>query len=117
MSSSVKENKISLTRGDTLRIRVSMKKNDERYIPSSGDKLRFAFKSETLTSDESDYKDREPLILKDIPIDTLILSLDPKDTKNLPFGKYVYDIELTLADGSVDTIITASPFTITKEVY
>ena len=47
----------------------------------------------------------------------MTLTLQPSDTKNLPFGNYVYDIELTTADGFVDTFIGPATFTLTGEVY
>lgn len=53
----------------------------------------------------------------DIPIDTMKLAIKPEDTKNLAFGKYVYDIELTKANGEVDTFITKAVFKITEEVH
>ena len=117
MSSSVDNNKITLTRGDTLRVKISMKKGEEPYEPVAGDSLRFALKHPDLTTDKGNFKDVEPLILKDIPTSSLVLTLNPEDTKNLKFGKYVYDIELTMADGAVDTFITAAPFILTEEVH
>lgn len=117
MSSSIKGKSITLTRGDTLRLLVSMSKDGEPYIPTEGDKVRFALKHKDMKADKSDYKDVDPLILKDIPIDSMILTLDPEDTKSLGFGKYVYDIEITFSDGTVDTFITAAPFNLTEEVH
>ena len=35
----------------------------------------------------------------------------------LPFGKYVYDIELTKATGEVDTFITKAILKLTEEVH
>ena len=60
---------------------------------------------------------RDPVIVKTIPNDTQVLSLAPADTKDLGFGLYDYDVEITLADGTVDTFISAAPFKLTKEVY
>lgn len=117
MSSEIKGKTITLTRGDTLRVLVSMKKDGEEYIPEAGDSVRFALKHRTMNSDKSDYKDLDPLIYKDIPINTMLLQLDPEDTKDLGFGKYVYDIEITFEDGTVDTFITAAPFIISEEVH
>ena len=47
----------------------------------------------------------------------MILTLNPEDTKHLPFGKYVYDIELTKATGEVDTFITKAILKLTEEVH
>lgn len=101
---------IRLTRGDSFYCQVSMKHRDGTdYIPQEGDTVRFALKK--------DYKNGEPLVLKDIPTDTLILHLEPEDTKGLNYAKYVYDIELTTAEGDVDTFIEKAQFVISEEVY
>ena len=109
MSYSISGTTITLTRGDTMAARVSITKSDgELYVPVEGDKIRFAMKEK--------YTDEEPLIVKDIPIDTMELLLNPEDTSNLNFGKYVYDIQLTKANGVVDTFITKAVIRITEEV-
>lgn len=92
---------ITLTRGDTLLAHVTPKQGDEEYIPQDGDHIRFAMKKS--------YRDTEALIVKQIPIDTCLLELEPEDTKELQMDKtYVYDIELTYADGKVDTFISGT---------
>ena len=106
---SVSNNEIRLIRGDTLRVKVDIQNGDEAYVPSDRDVIRFAMKKA--------IEDADPLILKVIPNDTLMLVLEPEDTKNLAFGKYVYDVELTMEDGTVDTFIPPSTFYIAKEVY
>ena len=93
-----KTKKITLVRGDTLRVKVDIFINDEPYTPVSGDKVRFAMKQA--------YTSSKLLINKSIPIDTMILYLEPNDTKKCAFGKYVYDIEITFANGDVDTFIS-----------
>ena len=108
MSASVNGHNISLTRGDTLRVQLHLTKNDEEYIPVAGDSIRFALKKKVT--------DSEPLIIKAIPIDTLILEVEPNDTKPLAFGSYRYDIQITTADGDVDTFIGPANFTLTEEV-
>ena len=118
MSSKIKKNSISLTRGDTFRAQVTLLTEDgSPYVPTAGDSLRFALKHPQLNSDGTDYADTNPLILKTIPTDTMILELEPEDTKSLGFGDYVYDVEITLEDGTVDTFITAAPFKLTEEVH
>ena len=62
------------------------------------------------------YVDDEVILVKNIPVDTCILELQPSDTKNLPMrSKYVYDIEFTDAQGRVDTFIKGT-LTILEEV-
>lgn len=124
MTTKIKKGRaVKHTRGDTLRTKVRLfldEEQTEEYFPVDGDTLRFALKHPKLKKDEQgydEYDDPEPLILKTIPIDTCILHLEPSDTKDLGFGEYEYDIEITYADGTVDTFITAAPFELTKEVH
>ena len=117
MSSSISGTTIKMTRGDTLNVQVSILKDGEPYVPQNGDSVRFALKRNKIKSDRSGYTDDEPLILKDIPTDTLILTLDPEDTKQLPFDTYVYDIEITFSDRAVDTFIDKATFKLTEEVH
>ena len=117
MSSSVKKTAITLTRGDTLRVKIDIFKDDEPYYPVEGDMVRFALKNTNKTPDGTEYVDQEPLITKNIPIDTMILELEPEDTKSLGFKTYVYDLEITFADGTVDTFITEATFNLTGEVH
>lgn len=101
---------ISLTRGDTLRVKIDIINPDGSiHVPESGDSVRFAMKAK--------YTDKDPVLEKDIPTDTLLLVLNPNDTKTLkmPFD-YVYDIEYTYANGDVDTFIDKAKFKITEEV-
>ena len=103
MSVQIKKNNIIMTRGDTLRLKIEIYGSDEKgnlikYIPIEEDKIRFALKEK--------YSDEYPLILKEIPWDTMILHLLPEDTKKLKQpAEYVYDIQITLSDGTVNTFI------------
>lgn len=109
MSFKVKKNTIFLTRGDTFKAHLTINNPDgTEYTPQEGDTVRFALKE--------NIEDQECLILRDIPIDTMLLILNPEDTKELEFGSYVYDIQLTKANGDVDTFITASKLKLTAEV-
>ena len=101
----LEDNTIYLTRGDTLQVQLAIMQDDNIYIPVEGDKVRFALKRSRFNQDKTRYLDKDPLILKDIPIDSLILQLDSEDTASLNFGKYDYDIEITMANGRVDTFI------------
>lgn len=117
MSCKINGTSITLTRGDTLLLKVNILKDGEAYTPEEGDVVRFALKNSKIKADKSDYQDQDPLILKEIPIETMVLELEPSDTKELAFKEYVYDIEITFADGTVDTFITAAKFEITEEVH
>lgn len=109
---------IKLTRGDSFSATVGIYNADgSAYTPEAGDAVRFALKRPQMTVGNKSYVDKTPILVKSISTDDLILSLDPADTSSLDFGEYVYDIELTKADGTVDTFITASPFILTPEVH
>ena len=109
MSFRVTGTTIYLTRGDTFRAVITISNPDGSiYTPQEGDKVRFAMK-EGIESEEL-------LVLRDVPIDTMELVLYPADTKDLEFGNYVYDIQLTKANGDVDTFITKSKLKLTEEV-
>lgn len=107
---SIKNNNITLTRGDTLLLQINLTAEDEPYVPQEGDSLRFAMKRK-YTDDDSDV-----VLVKNIPIDTCVLEIQPQDTKDLPMrSKYVYDIQFTGADGRVNTFVQGI-FTIEEEV-
>ena len=109
MSYNISGTTITLTRGDTLNAVISITDSDGNpYTPIEGDNIRFAMKSK--------ITDETPILNIDIPIDTMELIIRPEDTKHLKFGSYVYDIQLTKANGVVDTFITKSVFKITEEV-
>ena len=99
---------ITLTRGDSFYCQLTLKQNGQAYTPAVGDSIRFAMKK--------NYFDTEALITKTVPTDTLILNLEPSDTKTLEFGKYVYDLEMTFANGDIDTFINEADFVIAPEV-
>lgn len=108
---------IKMTRGDTVEITVRPEMSDGTvYHPVEGDRVRFAVKGQ-LNGKGTAYKDTDPLINKQIPIDTMLLTLEPEDTKPLAFGQYTYDVELTTADGAVDTFIFEATLEIKPEVH
>lgn len=113
---SIKGTTITLTRGDTLILKVDILRDGEPYTPAPGEYVRFALKR-SLNLGGTDFEEAEPLILKEIPIDTMLLWLDPADTASLGFGVYNYDIEITMLDGTVDTFIAYAKFVITPEVH
>lgn len=112
----IDNNKITLTRGDTFTAQVKIYLNDNEYTPAENDVVRFYLKRDLKTMDGKKYKDADPLITKEIPISTMILRIDSEDTKPLAFGDYVYDIEITFADGRIDTFINNEKFKIVAEV-
>lgn len=108
---------ITLTRGDSFPLQVNIKVNGEAYTPIYGDIVKFKLKRNIMDSKRTRYLDEQPLIEKQISSDTMVLELIPNDTKNLPFGEYVYDLEITFgATGRVYTFINNAIFNIAPEV-
>lgn len=100
--------RITFTKGDTFKALITMNTDTGTYIPVEGDLVRFAMKK--------DYTDSTALILKTIPNDTQILTIDSGDTESLEVGEYVYDIQITYANGDVDTFIDRGTLELTEEV-
>ena len=110
MASSVLDTKITLTRGDTFKTEIIIKNHDsEEYQPQEGDVVRFAMKKK--------YKDEKPLLVKILDNENLLLELTPEDTKSFNYGDYVYDIEITLSNGEVYTVVDRATLILTEEVY
>ena len=96
----VVNNTITLVRGDTVEIPVTIRTRDgDAYVPSEGDVIRFALKES--------YDSDSVLIKKVLSNDDLILRLESCETKGLPARKkpYVYDVQLATVNGYVDTFI------------
>ena len=109
MSYTIENNNIVLTRGDTFCSKVDIYNcSGEPYIPTEDESVRFAMKRR--------YNDIAPLLVIDIPINSLILIIESYMTKGLPCGRYVYDIQITRANGYVDTFIANGRIDLTEEV-
>ena len=107
---------ITMTRGDTLRVQVAINRDDEPYTPAAGDAVNFYLKHSAMNGKRTAYKDENPLVTKVVPTETMILTLEPADTKTLDFGSYVYDLQITFANGTVDTFINNATLEIVPEV-
>lgn len=44
------------------------------------------------------------------------IKIKADETASLAYGRYIYDVELRKADGTVSTVITPSPFVLCEEV-
>lgn len=104
----IKGTKITLTKGDSFYCQIALKKNGNPYTPEQGDSIRFVMKK--------NYTDSTVVIEKTIPIDTMTLAIASADTKTLACGTYQYDMEITFADGDIDTFINRAEFEIVPEV-
>lgn len=114
---SVQGTSITLVRGDSavLDIMLNVSEN-EPYTPEDGDKLSFAMKSKSSAPNDTN----QPILVIDIPTDTMQLVIKPEHTKNLPCGEYnghyKYDIKLIKADGFVDTVVPFSDLTLIESI-
>ena len=110
MASYIDGTEITLTRGDTFKTVITINNHDgEVYQPQEGDVVRFAMKKK--------YKDEKPLLVKILDNEDLLLELTPEDTKSFNYGDYVYDIEITLSNGEVYTVVDRATLILTEEVY
>lgn len=116
MGFSVIRNRISLTRGDSAEIVLTIRNRltETIFLPGPDDQITFTVKRK--------LSDEKPVIEKHLDSGILrrenncVLILIPEDTTQLLFGTYWYDVELVLDSGYTDTIIPPSPFIITGEV-
>ena len=103
-----KNGDIKLTRGDTARLTVAPTYDDgQPYSIEKNDTVTFTVKQ--------NYNDKSPLIEK-VVVGGNKIHIEPKDTKNLPFGKYKYDVQVTKANGDNYTIIDDKIFEVANEV-
>lgn len=97
--------RISMIRGDTGIFDVELINADGTpYELADGDTLTFTVKKSP--------NDRTPLLIKH----GKRIKIDPADTGNLSFGRYVYDIQLTFQNGYVDTVVPMNQFNLLQEV-
>lgn len=116
MGFSVIRNRISITRGDSAQIMLTIRDRvtGRPFVPGPDDRLTFTVKRE--------LSDEVPLVVKTLDNGIIrqktdcLLFLLPEDTASLPFWTYRYDVELVLASGYTDTVIPPSPFIVTGEV-
>ena len=103
---------ISMTRGDSEMIKVTVKDTLGNIIPLvTGDTIYLTVRESMLSPTKIIEK-----IVTEFDDGQALIIINPEDTNNLRFTSYVYDIQLTKENGSVKTIITPSNFTITGEV-
>lgn len=110
----IKDNIIKLTRGDSGTFEILITDSDgQPYELQEGDVVDFTVKNFVIGE--------QPLIQKQ----GTAVQLHWEDTKDLPFGNYLFDVQITFANGDRDTIIApeqnengiAIPnFILTKEV-
>ena len=103
-----KTNKITIINGDTGFIHLVV----DNYKLVLGDVVRFTVKSNIYDNEEviaKDYTD----FLED---GSCIIEFESQDTRDLDAGTYYYDVQVSLSDGRVDTIIGPCKLVINKGV-
>lgn len=93
---------VKLTRGDNATLAVAL----DGYETQEGDVLTLSAKSSVSAT--------EYLFQLEAAGD--VFTFLPETTAGLPFGSYVYDIQLTTSAGEVYTVIPVSAFVILEEV-
>ena len=104
----MKKNKITLSRGNTAYINISVKE----YKLQIGDVVKFSVKKDINTN--------EFVFTKEVEIsekcDSVTIKIEPDDTNSYEFGEYIYDVKITRKNGDINTIITPNVFIIDKVV-
>ena len=103
---------LKMIRGDSGSITLEIEdQNSEKYEFQEGDIVY-------LTVKESPKK--EEIILQKIitifPENKATIDIEPQDTSHLGYRSYVYDIQLTMANGRVKTVVPMSYFELLPEV-
>ena len=109
----IKNNVIRITQGDTLRTSVVFyTEPGVPYIPSEGDRIRFALKS------SKSPKDTDVLLNIDIPTDSMVLTVPAEETKKIVSRAtpYFYDVVITFENGDVYTFIADGAYYSLPEV-
>jgi len=105
----VDANQISLTRGDTAYLIVPIFNDvtSEDYVLSPDDTITFTVKK---TVDDTEF------IFQKVMKGSNEIHILPEDTIGCSYTTYMYDVQLTTANGDVFTVIEPTKFRITSEV-
>lgn len=104
--------KLKMVRGDSEAITVKLTNAAGELMPLvPGDTVFFTVK-------DSAYTEVKLLqvVVTEFEEGVALITIQPSDTKQLPFREYVYDVQVTFADGSVKTVIPMSSFVVAEEV-
>lgn len=101
---------INLTRGDSGVLNLKCTNGETSYL-ETGDVLYLTVKKDIYTKDIIFQK-----LITNFYEDSAIIEIQPENTKNLDYGVYKYDIQLTKVDGTINTLIPPSDFVVSGEV-
>lgn len=100
-------NDIYMTRGDTAELKLSITDSTGApYMVKPEDSILFTIKKST--------DDKDVIIQKAVKEGKI--TIKPEETRTLPYGTYVYDVELRRADDFISTVITPHIFKLCEEV-
>lgn len=103
---------LSMIRGDTESITVELQDKDGNPMPlEDGDTIYFTVKTSVNNEEKILQK-----VITEFTNGKAPIVIEPEDTKSLDFVRYVYDIQLTRANGEVRTLVGPSTFAIGGEV-
>ena len=100
-------NKITMVRGDTAVFTLTL----AGYALSQGDQVKFTVKRSAneskayITKTITEFNDGKAII-----------TLNEEDTKTMPDGDYLYEVECRLQGGVVDTVITSTKFVLIADL-
>ena len=100
---------IYLTRGDDAYIDLKIQQPNFPF-----EEYKLSGKDECILSVKKKVNDEEYVFQKKLENNSF--HIEPKDTKNLEFGSYCYDVQLTLEVGDVLTVVETSLFYVCSEV-
>lgn len=104
--------KLSMIRGDTESITISIKDTEGELIPLViGDTVYFTMKKNMNNETKVIQK-----VITSFTDGSAIIDLLHDDTKNISFGEYYYDVQVTYENGTVRTVLGPDTFTILGEV-
>ena len=108
----IRKNEMTMIRGDSESITISVINEDgTESLLEHGDTIYFTVKKQVGVEKKAIQK-----VITIFPNNTAIIDIEPEDTNDLPFGEYVYDVQLSKANGKVITVIQPNRFTISGEV-
>lgn len=103
---------IYITRGDTESLSVALREPNGFAIPmAAGDKVYLTVKKNINTADKI-----LQFVVEEFVDGKAVIEIQPSDTAELEYGIYVYDIQVSLSNGTKRTIIRPSNFEIGGEV-
>lgn len=106
---------IAMTRGDSESLTVDCYEKDDsgKLTPlpfNTGDAVYFTVR------EDAEGPVAMQKAVTDFPDGKAVIALDHEDTAAMEFGDYVYDVQVTWADGTVKTLIVPSRFRLEEEV-